>query len=79
MAWEVQHDTLCQGWVNTWSIEDDDGVSAPQTFETEAEAQAEIAQFLREIAWQIEHGARDADAGYDASEFRVVQVEAEAL
>lgn len=75
MAWEVQQDTLCQGWVNTWSIEGEDGTYVPQTFETEAEAQAEIDEFLCEIALQIERGERDADAGYDASEFQVAQIE----
>ena len=79
MAWEVQHDTLCEGWVNTWTIEGEDETYVPQTFETKAEAQAEIEQFLHEIARDIEYGERGEDAGYDASEFRVVQIEAEVV
>ena len=46
MAWEVQHHTLCQGWTNTWS-EEVDGVSRPLVFSSEAEAQAELQEFLR--------------------------------
>jgi hypothetical protein len=73
MAWEVQHHTLCQGWINTWS-EEVDGVSRPLVYETEAEAQAELQEFLREIAEEIAYGERDPDNGYDAEEFRIVEV-----
>ena len=73
MAWEVQHHTLCQGWTNTWS-EEVDGVSRPLVFSSEAEAQAELQEFLREIAEEIAYGERDPDNGYDAEEFRMVEV-----
>ena len=73
MAWEVQHHTLCQGWTNTWS-EEVDGVSRPLVFSSEAKAQAELQEFLREIAEEIAYGERDPDNGYDAEEFRVVEV-----
>lgn len=73
MAWEVQHHTICQGWVNCWS-EDVDGVSRPVVYETEEEAAFELKVFLQEIADEIAYGERDADQGYDADEFRVVAV-----
>jgi hypothetical protein len=73
MAWEVQHHTLCQGWINTWS-EEVDGVSRPLIYPSQAEAQFELQEFLREIAEEIAYGERDPDNGYDAEEFRVVEV-----
>jgi hypothetical protein len=75
MAWEVQHHTLCQGWINTWS-EEVDGVSRPLTYPSEAAAQDALEEFLREIAEEIAYGERDPDHGYDAEEFRVVEVDA---
>ena len=73
MDWEVQHHTICQGWINTWS-EEVDGVSRPLIYPSEAEAQFELQEFLREIAEEIAYGERDPDNGYDAEEFRVVEV-----
>lgn len=73
MAWEVQHHTICQGWINTWS-EEVDGMSRPLIYPSQAEAQFELQEFLREIAEEIAYGERDPDNGYDAEEFRVVEV-----
>jgi hypothetical protein len=73
MAWEVQHHTICQGWINTWS-EEVDGVSRPLIYPSQAEAQFELQEFLREIAEEIAYGERDPENGYDAEEFRVVEV-----
>jgi hypothetical protein len=73
MAWEVQHHAICQGWINTWS-EEVDGVSRPLIYPSEAEAQYELQEFLREITEEIAYGERDPDNGYDAEEFRVVEV-----
>ena len=75
MAWEVQHHTLCQGWVNCWS-EEVDGVSRPLTYPSEAAARDALEEFLREIAEEIAYGERDPDHGYDVEEFRVVEVDA---
>ncbi len=73
MAWEVQHHTLCQGWINCW-IEEVDGESRPLTYPSEAAAQDAMEEFLREIEEEIDAGERDPDHGYDAEEFRVVAV-----
>lgn len=73
MAWEVQHHTLCQGWINCWS-EEVDGEARPLRYETEEEAAFELQSFLSEIAAEIDAGERDPDHGYDGDEFRVVEV-----
>ena len=73
MKYEVQQYTLCEGWVNTWGVEED-GVFVPEVFDSKEEAQAEINAFLQEIAEEIEQGERAPDNGYDAHDFRVAEV-----
>ena len=75
MAWEVQHHTLADGWINTWTREADQGIWEPLTNDSEDEAEFELAEFFREITLEVDCGERDADNIYDASEFRVVKVE----
>ena len=70
---EVQTFTLCDGWINCWSIEDEHG-SRPETFDTHAEAQAEIDDFFEEIELQIEAGERDPDDGYSRDEYQIVEI-----
>ena len=62
------------GWLNTWTVYDDDDRSEPETFPTEAEAQAALDEFLAEIHEEIETGQREPDNGYDETEFRGVEV-----
>ncbi len=67
--YEVRHYTVCDGWVNTWLINDE-----PQTFATREEAQAELDSFLSEIQSEIDSGEREPDAGYSRDEFRIEEV-----
>ena len=72
---EVQHYTLCDGWVNCWTVyEEGDQIGKPQTFATEAEAQAEIDEFFADIEEQIASGEREPDEGYDRDDFRIVEI-----
>lgn len=64
---EVQHYTHCQGWVNTWLVDDQ-----PQRFTTREEAEAELAEFLADIEAEIASGEREPDNGYSADEFRII-------
>lgn len=73
MTYEVQTYTLCDGWVNTWHIEEN-GIVSPETFPTRAAAQAALDEFFTEIAEEIAVGQRASDAGFDRSEFRVAKV-----
>lgn len=70
----VQHYTLCDGWVNTWTVSIGNNDSVPHVFATREEAQAELDEFLREIQNEIASGDRAPDEGYDASEFRIVAI-----
>lgn len=61
MAWEVQHHTLADGWINTWTREADQGIWEPLTYDSEDEAEFELAEFFREITLEVDRGERDAD------------------
>lgn len=73
MTYEVQHFTLCDGWVNTWAVLHEDGSSEPETFATEADAEAAIIEFLDEIEDEFAVGQRDMDDGYSRDAFRIVK------
>jgi hypothetical protein len=73
MSFEVQTFTLCDGWVNTWRIEEGD-TSYPETFPTRAAAQAALDEFFAEIAEEIEIGQRAPDEGYNRDDFRIAKV-----
>lgn len=66
---EVQQWTLCQGWVNTWSVDDQ-----PQRFETLEAAQAELDEFFDDIQAEIDRGERDPEEGYAREDFRIEEV-----
>ena len=40
--YEVQHYTLCDGWINTWTVDD-----KPEYFDTYEDAEASLAYFLK--------------------------------
>jgi hypothetical protein len=65
--YEVQHNTICDGWVNTWT---DDG--APTVFDSKAEANAELDSFLDDTLDDFRNGYLDEP--YNRSEFRVVLI-----
>jgi hypothetical protein len=74
VRWQVQHRTLCQGWISAWRDIDEQGVETPTTYATRGEAEAALAEFLGDIAAEIASGEREEDNGYDAADFRVVEV-----
>lgn len=78
--YEVQTFTLCDGWINTWSVSeqagDDTFTEIPETFATHAKAQAALDEFLAEIQEEIASGQRTPDEGYEPEEFRVAPVTA---
>lgn len=43
--WEIQHYTICEGWVNVLHENDDKLV----TFDTKREADADLAQFIDDM------------------------------
>ena len=68
MPYEIQHHTLLDGWINTWSYAEADGVMQPETFATAAEAQAALDEFFADLEEEVAAGQM---APYDRDEFRV--------
>jgi len=61
MRYEVLTDTFCDGWVNTWSADDQ-----PHIFNSLAEAQAELDNFL------LDSEADGLD--YSRDQYKIVEV-----
>lgn len=55
----VEHNTICDEWVNTWQLD-----GTPHTFATREDAERALAEFLED--------AEGMD--YDADEFRIVEI-----
>ena len=71
--YEIQHFTLCDGWVNTWTIEQDNGDSEPEYFDTFADAVDALDEFLDQEHEAYQQGW--IESKYSRDEFRIVEVE----
>jgi hypothetical protein len=65
--YQIEHLTLCDGWVNTWS--DDDG--EPIVFVTEAQAIEELKEYLEDLAHDSKHRFI---SDYDSADYRVTKL-----
>jgi|GEM_PF-1686717 len=68
LRWEVQHSTLCDGWVNTWTDDDE----TPVTYASKSEAEQAFKEYLEYQHRAVDDG--DWDEKYDPADFRVVFV-----
>lgn len=73
--YEVQQYTICDGWVNNWTLCENDEITSYEYFDSIAEAQAELDNFFEEISSEIESGERPRENDYDREEFRIMPVE----
>lgn len=73
--YEVQHYTLCDGWINTWSDYDEDGNETPSTYDSFEDALNELDSFLDDEQEAFEEG--NIESPYDRDEFRIAEVEHE--
>lgn len=77
--YEVQHFTLCDGWINTWSYSAEilkgRFIEFPETFASREEAREALDEFLADIQEEIHAGQREADEGYDPDDFRIAEVQ----
>lgn len=74
MAFEMQTYALADGWVESWSVIDEDGSSQPKRWDTKTEAQSAIDEFLTDIQAEIDAGECDPEDGYDPEDYRVAPV-----
>ena len=70
--YEVQHYTLCDGWINTWSDYDEDGNETPSTYDSFEDALNELDSFLDDEQEAFEEG--NIESPYDRDEFRIAEV-----
>ena len=66
--YEIQHYTLCNGWINTWTCDD-----KPEYFDTYAHAKDALQEFLEDEDEAFFNGW--IEDRYSADEFRIVEVE----
>jgi hypothetical protein len=72
MAYEVQENCLFGGWTNTWSYEDDNGVTIPTIFDTKEEAEMALDYFFDDCQTAVDDGHMpDIPDRYD---FRIVEI-----
>ena len=69
---EIQHYTLCDGWVNTWTDYDAEGNEKPCTFDSIGDAVDALDWFLEEEDQAYFNGY--IEDRYTRDEFRVVEV-----
>lgn len=67
--YEIQHYTLCDGWINTWS---DAETGEPTIYDSYDQARDDLADFLDQEAQSYFNG--DIESRYQADEFRIVEV-----
>jgi len=71
MPYEIQHRTLFNGWINTWSYAEADGLMQPETFATANEAKAALDEFFEDLEEEVAAGQM---APHNRDEFRVEYV-----
>lgn len=71
--YEVQENTICGGWVNTWHEYDDDNNEVPMRFDSYEEAEEELQNNVYDMqkAWNM----GDIDSPFNPENFRIVEVE----
>lgn len=72
IKYEVQHYTLCDGWINTWTTYDENDNETPSIFDTYEDAQEALDDFLKEEKKAFKR--KEIDSMYEADEFRIEEV-----
>jgi hypothetical protein len=72
MKYEIQHYTHVDGWVNTWTVENEDGTREPEYFETHEHAITALMDFMEETNRAYMNG--NLIDSYDIREFRIEEV-----
>ena len=72
MRYEVQTNTVCDGWVNTWT-EEVDGVEQPMIFATVQEAKDELDDFIADAEEAFANG--DLGDPYTINDYRIVPIQ----
>jgi hypothetical protein len=73
MKYEVQHWTLCDSWVNTWTEYDEEDKEIPVIFDNYETAQSALHTFLKDELREYQMG--NIASPYTSDEFRIVKLE----
>lgn len=68
MKYAVQLNTICDGWINVWTDNDQE----PVLFDTHQEAEQELRDYLDSAQAAFENG--DIDTPYPFEDYRIVEV-----
>jgi len=66
MRYQIEHFTLCDGWVNTWR----DDSETPVTFASYDQALKELNEYYKELSEDAESGFIEP---YNMSDFRIAE------
>ena len=69
---EIQHYTICDGWINTWSICDDEVNEIPERFQSYDEALIALNEHLDDMKFEYKAG-NIADL-YTKDQFRIKEI-----
>jgi hypothetical protein len=69
MKYAIETDTFCDGWVNTWTDDDE----SPVLFDTLEQAQQELADYLFELSIEVDLGNIE---DYSPEDYRIGEVTA---
>ena len=69
---EVQHNTICDGWVNCWTTYDDNGDGVPTTYNTYEEALSDLQDYIADTEDAAKVG--DLAEPYYIDDFRIVEL-----
>ena len=72
--YEVQHYTICDGWINTWTICDDEGNEIPKRFQSYDEAIFFLNEHLQDCEYSYYEDK--LDFLYEANDFRIKEITA---
>ena len=67
IKYEVQHFTLCDGWINVWHVNDE-----LEYFDSFEDALLALDSFLADE--EMEYEAGNIESPYERDEFRIVEV-----
>lgn len=70
MKYEVQEFTLCDGWVNNWTVQEGDKM-CPEIFENAEDARRAIYKFFEDIGQEN----KTFMGGFDRENYRIMHVD----
>jgi len=72
-SYDVRTDTICQGWINCWHLDDE-----LETFKSIEDAQAAIDEYMTDLKASFEEGGRDEfDEDHEREQLRIFNIKSD--